>query len=137
MRGLIQTSLLAQEPLANLVGDRIYGVGALGLGDVPAEPQTPYVQWGEESASPYSEVRETSSVKARVFRFYVYDDKGSYTVIDDIHELLRQTLEGLVGVVSPSGRRCTGVGTYTLGGDLVDETRRLAVKSATCRLTAR
>lgn len=140
MRALVFKGLSEAEAL-NLLSpgltDRIYPVGALGIGDIPAAPDRPYIQYGFDTHTPYPEVREGGGPLRHVLRVFYYDDRGDYLRIDAIHKVVRQTIEGLTTQVSPSGVRCTDALFLTLGGDLVDNVRSLYVKQATFRLVAR
>jgi hypothetical protein len=121
VRRLLHTSLLADPLLAAEVGQRIYQASSLGVGDVPPEPQKPYVLYTELPSDPFVAVRETSRAKARFFQVYVYDDRGSFLRIERILALIRETLVSLVGAVSPSGVRCTDVLWQGESGEITDE----------------
>lgn len=140
MRTLVYHSLstlAALNDLAPGLTNRIYPVGSLGVGDIPAEPDRPYIQYGFDTHTPYAEVREGGGPLRHIMRVFYYDDRGDYLRIDAIHKLVRQTIEGLTTQVSPTGVRCTDAMFLTLGGDLVDNVRSLNVKQATFRLVAR
>lgn len=135
MRKLVYSALMANEELVEIVGNRLYASGALGVDDIPAQPQRPYIQFAFGEAPQYATVRETSTAAAQSLRIYVYDDRGSYVRIDEIHRLVRQTIEGLGGMVSPSGRRCTDAMFLTLGGEDVVAALDANVRMAAYRLT--
>lgn len=121
-------------PLAGLSA-RVFSQGVLGVGDLPANPKRPYIQVAMGEAPAYLSVRESSTSLAHACRIYVYDDMGSHARINDIHRLVRETLEGLGGTVSPSGRRCTDCEFQTLGGEDSLPDRKLNVRVATYRIT--
>jgi hypothetical protein len=135
MRQLVYAALMADTVLQSMISQRLYASGALGVDDIPADPDVPYVQlaWGE--ASQYREVRKTTTTARHALRAYVYDGRGSFTVIDNIHRQMRHTIEGLGGTVSPSGRRCTDTEFITLGGEDVVAGRNLNVRMALYRIT--
>jgi hypothetical protein len=121
VRRLLHTSLLANALVVAEVGQRVYQSSSLGVGDVPPEPQKPYVLYTELPSDPYLAVRETSRAKARFFQVYVYDNRGSFVRIERILALIRETLVSLNGTVSPSGVRCTDVQWQGESGDISDE----------------
>jgi hypothetical protein len=118
------------------VGQRVYPSGSLGIDPIPADPPRPYIQWGFGAEIDYREVRETGRTVRRTLSVWVYDERGSYLRIQNIHDRLRYTLEGLTGQVSPSGVQCTECSRTNLGGDLTDNVRNLGVKLGTYRLVA-
>jgi hypothetical protein len=136
MRQLIYQQLSANAALTELIGDRLYPIGSLGVSPIPAEPLRPYVQWGFDPAIPYRATKDTTRSMRHVPRFYVYDERGDFLRIDAIHELIRQTIEGLTTMVSPTGRRCTDAIRTLLGGDLTDNVRSLNVRQATYRIVS-
>jgi hypothetical protein len=117
------------------LSERVFSQGVLGVGDIPANPARPYIQVNLGESAAFREVRDTSRSLDASCRVYVYDDMGSFTRINDIHRLVRETLEGLGGTVSPSGRRCTACDFSTLGGEDVLPDRKLNVRVATYRIT--
>lgn len=140
MRSLVYkslTELVTLEDISVGLTARIWPSGALGIADIPAEPERPYIQYGFDAHVPYTEVREGGGPSRHLLRIWYYDDRGDFTRIDEIHKQVRQTIEGLTGQVSPSGSRCTDSMFLTLGGDVTDNFRSLSVKQATFRLVAR
>jgi hypothetical protein len=138
VRSLIYMSLMANEPLQAIIEARLYPAGSLGEGDIPESPERPYVQYGFDAQVPYTAVREGGGPLRHLLRVSYYNDRGDYLRIDEIHALVRQTVEGLTLQVDPTtGKRCTDSMFLTLGGDLTDNVRNLAVKQATFRLVAR
>lgn len=135
MRQLVFSRLNDNEDLTALVGERIYASGALGVDDIPPKPQRPYIQIAFGEAPGHDEVKDTSRSVSGFVRVYVYDDRGSFVRIDDIHRLVRETIEGLSGAVSPSGRRCTDAAFLTLGGEDVMASLDLNTRMAAYRLT--
>lgn len=135
MPELVYSHLSSDTVLASVVQDRIYAAGTLGVDNIPAEPDYPYVMlnWGE--APQYRVVRETSRVLAHSLRVYVYDTRGSFVRINNIHRMIRDTVEGLGGQVSPSGRRCTAAEFATLGGEDTIAERNENVRVATYTIT--
>lgn len=135
VRHYVYAALMADTVLQSMLSERLYSSGALGVDDIPANPDLPYAQlaWGE--AAQYREVRETSDATRHALRAYVYDGRGSFTVIDNIHRQMRQTVEGLGGTVSPEFGRCTDAEFITLGGEDVVAGRNLNVRMALYRIT--
>lgn len=117
------------------VQNRVWARGALGNGGVPADPPRPYILVAFGEAPAYAAVRETSTSVSHNVRIYVYDDTGSFARINEIHRLVRQTLEGLGGMVSPSGRRCTDAAFLTLGQEDTVTELKAGVRVATYRIT--
>jgi hypothetical protein len=136
MRQLLVSQLLANAALVGYIGDRLYAAGTLGTGDIPAAPDKPYAQYMFEEAVPYAAVRKTSRAMNQPVVITVYDYRGeSYTQIYAIHRLIRDTVEGLAGRVSPSGRRCTDAALTSLGRDDSDARLDANFKRATYRIT--
>jgi hypothetical protein len=136
MRQLLHTRLLGNAQLALEVDGRIYQSSSLGVGDVPPEPEKPYILYTELPSDPYQAVSETSRAKARYFQVYVYDNRGSFLRIERILALIRETLVGLSGVVSPSGVRCTDVQWQGESSDLSDEEYNANSKFGNVRFVA-
>lgn len=138
MRTLVYSSLMANQVLQDIIAGRLYPTGSLGTGAIPSEPDKPYVQYGFDSHAIYDAVREGGGPQRHMLRVWYYDDRGDFLRIDEIHALVRQTIEGLTQAVDPTtGTRCTDAMFLTLGGDLTDNVRSLAVKQASFRLVAR
>lgn len=135
MRQLVYSSLIANPDIQQYVANRIYAAGALGVDDIPAKPERPYIQYTLGEGPQYMTVREESTSLAHPLRIYVYDNRGSFVRIDEIHRLVRQTVEGLGGMVSPSGRRCTDATFITLGTEDVVAALDVNVRMAAYRLT--
>lgn len=135
MRQLVYSALIANADLQAILGNRIYASGALGVDNIPANPLRPYIQFSLGEGPQYATVRETSTSLAHPLRIYVYDNRGSFVRIDEIHRIVRQTVEGLGGMVSPSGRRCTDATFITLGGEDVVAALDANVRMAAYRLT--
>lgn len=138
MRSLVYQALMADVPLQDIIGGRLYPAGSLGTGDIPENPERPYIQYGFDAHLSYPAVREGGGPKRHLLRVWYYDDRGDYVRIDEIHARVEKTVEGLTLQVDPTtGARCTDSMFLTLGGDLTDNVRNLAVKQATFRLVAR
>lgn len=135
VRQLVYSRLVGSEPLQAMVEDRIWPMGSLGVGDIPAAPKLPCIMYAFGEAPAYTRVRETSKSVAIPLRIHVYGERGSYTDIDEIHRLVRDTLEGLGGQVSPSGRRCTDSVFLSLGPDSTSSQPDAATKVALYRIT--
>lgn len=125
----------AATDLRALVADRCYPRGALGKGDVPAAPALPYVMYGEEPSYDAQEVYETSTTTIGEYTIYVYDESGSYTRIKQIHDLIKDTMVGLIGQQDGS-TRCLGCRRTALGRDTYDTVSDHNVKTATYRVAA-
>jgi hypothetical protein len=128
---------VALDDISEGLTTRVWPQWALGIEDIPSDPDKPYIQYGFDAHVPFPVVRETGGAQRHLLRLFYYDYRGDYTRIDDIHHLIKPTIEGLVGQISPSGVRCTDAQFLTLGGDLTDNVRGLSVKQATFRLVAR
>lgn len=136
MKKLISKSLIENLELANVIEDRVYQSSSLGIGDIPEKPKLPYILYTELPSFPYREVRETSNASLRTFQIYIYDEPGSFLRIEDLLELVRETLIGLAGVVSPSGARCTDVDWRGYSEDFTDTVRNEIFRFATFNFTS-
>lgn len=137
MRDLIFESLMADTELQDYVDSRIYEASALGVDDVPANPEKPYITYQELDSAAFPEVRETSQAQARIFQFFVYDERGSFTRIGDIIGVLRQTLSSLSGKSSTSGTRCTDAVFRGTSADVPDIQQNANVKFATFQFVSK
>lgn len=135
MRTLIYNSLLVTPGLADVNG-RIYQRGSLGVGDVPASPVKPYLVMGELSPVIHPEVRDTARTVSHMFQFHAYDERGSFIRIERLLYAVRETVLGLVTVVSPTGARCTDAEWTDVSGDLSDAQLDANVKFIIMRVTA-
>lgn len=111
---------------------RMYPRGSLGIGGNPPDPNVPYGMYALGFADSHPEVRETRKTVTQSLRIYIYDRKGSYTRIDDIHRLVRETLETTSGSEA-GGWRCTNIEFTSLGEETTDGSNNLRI--ATYRLT--
>lgn len=131
-RGFIFKALNGADNL-QVVGERIYPRGSLGIGDNPPEPDTPYMMFAVGDGASHPEVRDTSRTVTQTLRIFVYDRKGSYMRIDEIHAAVRETLEVLSGYDDGEFWRCTEIVFTGLGEETTDGSNNLRI--GTYRIT--
>jgi hypothetical protein len=110
--------------------ERVYPRGSLGLGNIPAEPQTPYLMYAFGEDLTNEEVRDGHDSITTTLRIYVYDKKGSYVRIDEIHKFVRETLKDKSGYEA-AGWRCTDIVARGIGEETTDGTNNLRIGSYT------
>jgi len=146
IREMLMSAWATNEQLQSLIGVadsqaiddlRMYPAGSLGVGPIPADPETPYAQYAVSSSTPYLEVRETGKTQRHLLTVYVYDERGDFTRIDAIHKVVKDTVEGLTGQQGDDGWQCTDALFTTIGSDLTDNVRNLGVKVASFRLVGK
>lgn len=123
MKQLVMSQLKAEPAIAEVVSDRIYGQSALGEGDVPAYPEKPFmiVTFGVDNAFPAYMQNESRPMTSAV-QVYAYQEKGSYSTINDLLKQVRETLLSLPGQESPSGLyRCTNLSWGGISAEGRDE----------------
>lgn len=118
------------------IGPRAYRHGALGHGDVPSQPEWPYVLIRALDVVPYAAVQKTGRSARHDYLVYVYDERGSYARIDRILRELRDAFFSREGSAAPSGKQCTGVEWFGTSADLVEKDLNSNTKYATIRITA-
>lgn len=121
--------------LADDVETRIYERSSLGVGDIPASPEPPYLLYGEEANIVVREVQDTARCQHRSFRFAAYDERGNYLRIERILRTVRETMLALSGQVSPTGVSCLGVWWSSTSDDGVDIEQGLNTKFIIVRFT--
>ena len=132
-RGFFRKALLDSPQLAAYVAGRVYPRGALGIGGVPADPELPYLMFALGDGASAREVRDTQASLSQSLRIYVYDGKGSYVRIDEIHRIVRETLEVLSGYDDGDNWRCTDIEFSSLGEETTDGANN--VRIAVYRIT--
>lgn len=131
---VLNKTLVETSALTDIVGDRIYQRGTLGVNGVPAQPELPYVMIGEDEAYPNRDVRETSPGSKRTWwTVYVYDEPGSVVRIKEIHDIIQEALES-IQQVTLDGVRVLEVLFDRSSRDGVDTVRKEGVKTATYRV---
>lgn len=129
MKQMIHEALTTNPDLALIVDGRIYGQTALGHGHIPPQPEKPFIIYTIGVSSSYREVRHTSRAAETSLQVYCYQHLGSYTTINQMLPLVRETIIGLEGQASPSGTyRCheavwTGYSQESRDDDLVASMR--------------
>lgn len=135
MRQLIYQALTDSDDIKRIYGDppRIYQLGSLGVGKIPAKPDFPYILISENPATVNNVVRDTGPKShTRNFMIYSYDHHGrGYLRIEQGLRVVRDTLIVLTAAVSPSGARCTHVEWTGLSVDSRDSDYEANVKWAT------
>lgn len=139
MNKLLVAAVRADAVLEGIIGDRFWKSGALGTGQIPADPETPYAMYRITNEQEHQSVRETGRPKDLWYQFYVYDDRGSYTRIDDALDRMRETVRGIRDLQEdpPSGPRCMEVVWLGRSGEMEEgpPTHRF-VRFGTAKITA-
>lgn len=135
MKQLIMSTLRDTPPLQDILDRRIYGAGVLGTNGIPPNPAKPYIQYNELQSFSFREVRETSNAKNRFFQIFVYDDRGSYTRINNALNIVDEALKGLVGQRSPTGILCLDSFISGRSRELEDAQYHAFVKFTTVEFT--
>lgn len=137
MKKLLATTLKQTPALQQIIGQRVYAAGTLGKGNIPAQPKFPFVVYRELDLAQANVAKDTSpNVCTRIFQFYVHDEKGSYSRINSVLEVLRDTVRGLTDQVSSTGSRCLEAVWNGNSGETEDPTYDSAMKFATSTLVS-
>jgi hypothetical protein len=137
MRKLIADTTKNTPAIQAIVARRIYAASSLGKGNVPADPKKPFVVYREVDRIAANVAKDTApGVCRRVFQFYVHDERGSYSRIDRVLELLVQTVVGLTTQRSSSGAVCMEAVWNGTSGDSEDPTYDSNMKFATFTLVS-
>lgn len=88
----------ADVALAALIPGGIYQAASLGVGDSPQVPARRYLVWNELASLPAASVRELSNAQFRTFQFWVYDDPGDYSGINQVLNEVRRVCRSLAFV---------------------------------------
>lgn len=137
MRKLLATTIKNSEDFHPLINRRLYAANSTGVGDIPENPKKPFVVMREMDTLAYNIAKDTNpDLNRKVFQFYVHDERGSYSRIDRIIELLRETVRNLSNQQSPSGARCLEATWNGTSEDLDDPSYDSNVKFATFTLVS-
>lgn len=141
MRKLIAFAGKNTPALQAKIARRFYLAGALGKGKgdaaIPANPTKPFVVVREIDVLPANVAKDTSpNVCRRVYQVYVHDERGTYSRIDQILAILRETVRGLRDQVSSTGSRCIDATWDTVSADTEDLTYDSNMKYATFSLVS-
>ena len=128
--GLASTDLQGTDPQP-----RIYPLGSLGAGDIPADPIKPFMTFRQMPSSRYREVRETSRAERQTWQLYCYDHPGSLLRIDDILGQAELIIESLEGTRSPSGAWCFEALWVGVSQDFRDDNYDAVARFATVQLS--
>lgn len=123
-------------PLHDEIKMRSYVRGTLGTGDIPAEPDFPYVMYGFEQSLAVKAIRETADAEVYPGQIYVYDKPGSYVRIKRIHRMIKQTLLELVATSDADGTFCYDLTYEGRSGEQYDPVKKQAVMVATYRVVS-
>jgi hypothetical protein len=140
MRKLVYDTLINSTQ----AGDRVYSASTLGTSPnaqgtaplIPARPGWPFIIVRFMPEVPYVDVDETSDASDVVCQVYVYDDRGSYTLIDEVMKECRDLLKALTGIRSASGAFCMRSKWEGVSQDFFDEQYQSNVRFGTVRLTS-
>jgi len=95
MEKVLVPAIKADPDISGLVADRVFAPTALGVGNIPADPQKPYLTWNEMPSDRVASVRETSRATLRQYQFFVYDEAGDTLRVNEILSHLRRVVEDL------------------------------------------
>lgn len=112
-----------------------FASSSLGLGPNIESPVKPYIVWNEGPDFVHHSVSETSNARNRIFRFYVYDDKGDFTRINAILEEIRRVAKNMAPFVTPDGIRCSASRWDGISGQIPDDGYDASTRFGTLRLT--
>lgn len=137
MRKLIATALKNTPELQAIFARRIHAASSLGRGSIPSEPKKPFIIYREFDEMPVNIAKDTApDAVRRVFQFYIYDERGSYSRIDKGVSIVKQTVRGLEGETGDDGATCLGVVWNATSGDTEDPTYDSNMKYVTLTLTS-
>lgn len=123
MKVLIRTELLANQVVQNTCVDRVYSMGSLGHGNIPAAPQKPFIIINDAGTLAFRGFQDVSRPGNTMLQIYAYQNRGSYTTINRLLVAIRETLLALPGKTSPSDLyRCTGLTWTGFSRESEDET---------------
>jgi hypothetical protein len=135
MKKLLSTKLKATPALQQLVAQRIYAAGSLGKGNIPAKPKFPFVVFREVDDLALNVAKDTSpNVCQKVFQIYIHDERGSYSRINSIRDVLRDAVRELLDQVSDTGSRCLEAVWNGTSGETEDPTYDSDMRFATFTL---
>lgn len=113
MKQLVRTQLLANQVIQDSCAGRVYSLGGLGHGGIPAMPQKPFIIINDGGSFAFLGMQDVTRPARTALQVYAYQKRGSYTTINRLLIAIRETLLALPGQSSPSGLyRCTGL-TWT------------------------
>ena len=137
MRKLLATKIKDAPDMHVLVNRRLYAANSLGTDRIPEQPKKPFVVMREMDTTAINIAKDTRPyVNRKVFMFYVHDEKGSYSRIDSIIKVLRETVRSLTDQVSDTGSRCLEATWEGTSADLEDPTYNSNMKYATFTLVS-
>ena len=137
MRKLAATKIKDAPDMHVLINRRLYAANSLGTGNVPEQPKKPFVVMREMDTQAINVAKDTSpNVNRKVFIFYVHDEKGSYSRIDAIIAVLKETVRKLTDQVSDTGSRCLEATWEGTSADLEDPTYNSNMKFVTFTLVS-
>lgn len=137
MNKLIATAIKESEAMHVFINRRLYAANSLGVDQVPEQPKKPFIVMREMDVVALKIAKDTRpNIARKVFVFYVHDERGSYTRINRIIEVLRDTVRGLTDQVSDTGSRCLEATWDGTSADLEDPAYSSNVKYATFTLVS-
>lgn len=83
MESVVTQALVNDEDFEEIFSDRIFAPSSLGVGPIPANPDKPYVLWKELESTAHESVQETSDATSRTFQFFVHDERGDTTRLNE------------------------------------------------------
>lgn len=135
MKKLFATVAKNTPALQSKVAKRIFRAGSLGHGNIPAKPKFPFVVYREVDVQAINVAKDTApETRRHVWQIYVHDERGSYSRIDSILEVLRETVVGLTYQTSSTGAYCREAVWNGTSGDSEDPTYDSNMKYATFTL---
>jgi hypothetical protein len=137
----VSVAMTADESLAAWFPNREpeewwFAASSLGIGENPPLPPTPYIVWNELESIPQHVVRKTSDAMWRIFTFYVYDEMGDFTRINQIMREIRRITKAMAPFVAPDGTRVSESRWDAISGNISDQGYSQNVRFGTARFMA-
>lgn len=129
-------AIKTHEPIAAMIGDRMYASTSLGREGVPDARTitTPWMAWNELPATNHEIVRKRSKAKTRTYQLFVYDDLGFYSKINTLLDLAEDVVAGFAPIRTASGLTIMESSWSGLSGNLEDEDYGCSVRFGTASL---
>lgn len=136
MKKLIYTTLTTDSGLLALIpADRWLQRYGLGERAIPDNPVLPFALISELPAFVPGNVHETTRALTHYFQVYIYDNVGSYARIEEILNLVVESVLSMEGQKSTTGSTCLEARWQTRSQDYDDNNYDAFVKHDTFKIT--
>lgn len=95
MEDVLVAALKNDVTLSAIIADRLYAPASLGIGNNPAAPEKPYVQWNEIVSTSSEVVKETSNATTRTFQIFVYGELGDPGRVNEVMREAKRVVKAL------------------------------------------